>query len=181
MKDSRRKLLKSLTLGGGAITTMSQLPSTWSKPVVDSVILPAHAQTTEQEPTESEPRERGCELCLVWELSQIDGGDFNGERGWEIRSDCGGAYIDGPHSGAAFTEYGTVTECYQLEEGVQYGFGLGGGTGGNNELIMRVTLNGAEYWTSPTISGGGSGWGFCVNVLDGCELDCIGGSGCEPP
>lgn len=40
---TRRKLL--LGLGGTALGA-SQLPQTWSKPIIDSVILPVHAQTT---------------------------------------------------------------------------------------------------------------------------------------
>ena len=43
MKDSRRKLLKTLTTTGAAATV---IPAVWSKPLVESVILPAHAQTT---------------------------------------------------------------------------------------------------------------------------------------
>ena len=43
---SRRKLLKSLAAGSSAIVVSKSLPGSWSKPVVDSVILPAHAQTT---------------------------------------------------------------------------------------------------------------------------------------
>ncbi len=41
--DSRRRLLKLLGLGGAAAVIM---PERWSKPVIDSVILPAHAQGT---------------------------------------------------------------------------------------------------------------------------------------
>jgi len=37
----RRKLLSSIAAGGAAV---SLLPQKWSKPVVDSVLLPAHAQ-----------------------------------------------------------------------------------------------------------------------------------------
>ena len=43
---SRRKLLKSIAAGSGAIVAGKSLPESWSKPVVDSVILPAHAQTS---------------------------------------------------------------------------------------------------------------------------------------
>ena len=43
MKDSRRKLLKTLTATGAAATV---IPAVWSKPLVESVVLPAHAQTT---------------------------------------------------------------------------------------------------------------------------------------
>jgi hypothetical protein len=43
---SRRKLLKSIAAGSGAIVAGKSLPETWSRPVVDSVMLPAHAQTS---------------------------------------------------------------------------------------------------------------------------------------
>ncbi len=45
MKNSRRCLLKALYVGGSAVT-VAHLPATWSRPVVESVVLPAHAQTT---------------------------------------------------------------------------------------------------------------------------------------
>jgi hypothetical protein len=41
--SGRRKLLKSLAAGGGVWTTSKVLPESWQKPVVDSIILPAHA------------------------------------------------------------------------------------------------------------------------------------------
>ena len=44
--QSRRKLLKSLAAGSGAVVTAKSLPESWSRPVVDGVMLPAHAQTT---------------------------------------------------------------------------------------------------------------------------------------
>jgi len=44
--ESRRKLLKSIAAGSGAIVAGKSLPESWSRPVVDSVILPAHAQTS---------------------------------------------------------------------------------------------------------------------------------------
>ena len=42
--DSRRSLLKKLAVGGLAGAAM---PSQWSRPVIDSVVLPAHAQTSD--------------------------------------------------------------------------------------------------------------------------------------
>lgn len=42
-ESPRRKLLKTLAAGGVA---GAALPATWSKPAIDSVMLPAHAQTT---------------------------------------------------------------------------------------------------------------------------------------
>jgi len=43
---SRRKVLKSLAAGGGAIAAGKSLPEQWARPVVDSVLLPGHAQTS---------------------------------------------------------------------------------------------------------------------------------------
>ena len=42
----RRKLLKSVVAGGGAVTVAKMLPDQWARPVVDSVMLPSHAQTS---------------------------------------------------------------------------------------------------------------------------------------
>ena len=44
--EGRRRLIKKLAIGGGVATTASSMPTKWVKPVLDSVILPAHAQTT---------------------------------------------------------------------------------------------------------------------------------------
>ena len=45
--NSRRKALKAIGVGGVLAGT---IPSSWTKPVVKSVILPAHAQTSQPEP-----------------------------------------------------------------------------------------------------------------------------------
>lgn len=44
-KLNRRTTLKTLLTGGGVLT-LAALPNRWMKPVVDTVILPAHAQTS---------------------------------------------------------------------------------------------------------------------------------------
>lgn len=44
--QSRRDLLKSFALGGGVVVVARGVPDTWLKPVVESVVLPAHAQTS---------------------------------------------------------------------------------------------------------------------------------------
>lgn len=41
IKPGRRRLLKALVIGG---TAAAVLPEKWVKPVVDTVIVPAHAQ-----------------------------------------------------------------------------------------------------------------------------------------
>jgi len=45
--ESRRKLLKSIAAGSGAIVAGKSLPESWSRPIVDSVLLPAHATTSQ--------------------------------------------------------------------------------------------------------------------------------------
>lgn len=46
-RRSRRRLIQVLT-AGGVVTTAKLLPSEWARPVVESVSLPAHAQTTSE-------------------------------------------------------------------------------------------------------------------------------------
>jgi hypothetical protein len=58
--ESRRKLLKSIAAGGGAIIAGKSLPENWSRPVVDSVMLPAHALTSLEQYT-SDPSNAALE------------------------------------------------------------------------------------------------------------------------
>ena len=44
--ENRRKLLKTVAAGGGAIIAGKSLPENWTRPAVDSVMLPAHALTS---------------------------------------------------------------------------------------------------------------------------------------
>lgn len=44
--DNKRKLLKSIAVGSGVVVAGKAIPESWSKPVIDSVMLPAHAITT---------------------------------------------------------------------------------------------------------------------------------------
>jgi len=53
--ESRRKLLKSIAVGSGAIVAGKSLPDKWTAPVVDSVLLPAHAQTSPAPTTTAAP------------------------------------------------------------------------------------------------------------------------------
>ena len=55
--EGRRKLLKSIAATTGAVATGSALPKKWHKPLVDTVVLPAHALTT------------GCPSCTGPETS----------------------------------------------------------------------------------------------------------------
>lgn len=41
--ERRRKTMRRILAGGGLIAGSQALPEKWAKPVIDSVILPAHA------------------------------------------------------------------------------------------------------------------------------------------
>ncbi len=43
---SRRRLLKALAVSGSALAGVKVLPDAWVKPVVESVVVPAHAQAS---------------------------------------------------------------------------------------------------------------------------------------
>lgn len=44
----RRRLLKTLVAGGGVLAAGKSLPETWTKPMVEAIVLPSHAQTSPQ-------------------------------------------------------------------------------------------------------------------------------------
>ena len=46
----RRKLLHILAAGSGVLAALTILPDRWSQPIIEFVVLPAHAQTSNPEP-----------------------------------------------------------------------------------------------------------------------------------
>ncbi len=44
--QARRKTIKKLVIGAGALAGYSMLPEQWTKPIIEQIILPAHAQTS---------------------------------------------------------------------------------------------------------------------------------------
>ncbi len=45
--NTRRKLLKNVAVGSSAIITAKSLPEAWQKPIVNAIVLPAHAALTD--------------------------------------------------------------------------------------------------------------------------------------
>ena len=43
---NRREVVKSVTLVVGGVVTALALPAKWTKPIVESIIVPAHAATS---------------------------------------------------------------------------------------------------------------------------------------
>ncbi len=48
--ESRRKALRKILISGGVVASASFLPDKWVKPVVDSIVVPAHALTSPTAP-----------------------------------------------------------------------------------------------------------------------------------
>ena len=94
--ESRRKLLKSIAAGSGAVVAGKSLPENWVRPVVDSVVLPAHAQTSPPELTYS---------CSVVGPATIDTGIIGaaGPFGYEVTNTG-----TGPLSGGTMNIVGTA-------------------------------------------------------------------------
>jgi hypothetical protein len=75
-KFSRRKLLKSIAAGGGITVAAKSLPGKWTKPVVQSVVLPAHAATS--------PVSDVCLIRLVVNMSAEGSAEFTGFYGYSL-------------------------------------------------------------------------------------------------
>jgi len=70
--NNRRKVLKSIAAGSGAVVAGKSLPESWSKPLVKSLVLPVHAMTTTPEVTTT--ADPGCSIptdCYFMEESFV--------------------------------------------------------------------------------------------------------------
>ena len=91
--ESRRKLLKTIAAGSGAIVAGKSLPESWSRPVVDSVMLPAHAQTSPAPPPAEEPTFGGAALSVV--LNDMD----NDSMLAQLTNEFADTFISPAHAG----------------------------------------------------------------------------------
>ncbi len=48
-RKERRRTLRTILAGGVLVSGSQAVPRTWTKPMVDSIVLPVHAQTTEED------------------------------------------------------------------------------------------------------------------------------------
>lgn len=74
----RRILLRSIAVGSGTAIAYKTLPENWVKPVVNSVVLPAHAQASPETPQTTQPPTtippHSCGQCGVQLLNDGIGG-----------------------------------------------------------------------------------------------------------
>lgn len=96
---SRRLVLRSIVSSGAAATAARSLPDNWTRPVTDSVIMPAHAQVS---PTAA----LACEVQSLSIEPQVDTADADGS---------GPIYDPGapPVSGGSST---SITRLYDLDD-----------------------------------------------------------------
>ena len=129
-KKSRRNVLKGLSVGGTSIAVTS-----WHKPVVQSVILPAHAQTS-------------CLFCVTISITGASGG-AGGGGGFKIRDPNRGCEIiaEDRHDGQSGTG---DTFCVPLAAPGAYGLFLTGG--GDTDTFATVIADccGTNQFLGPT-------------------------------
>ena len=69
---SRRRLLKQIGVAGAVTGAAAMLPAKWAKPVVDKVLVPAHAQTSPT--TTPTPTTTPEGPCTVYEIGDTGPG-----------------------------------------------------------------------------------------------------------
>ena len=133
--ENRRKLLKSIAAGSGAVIAGKSLPESWSKPVVDSVMLPVHAQTSP------------CTPCLVAALY------CEGSTGTGITVDVA---IDGT---VTVTHPRMPTQTDTVDPCTESPFSVTGPSGNGTITISGTVECGVQtsMTVTETSSGGGTG------------------------
>ena len=119
--ESRRKLLKSFAAGSGAVVAGKSLPDSWHRPVVDSVILPGHAETSGVRTITCQDDPSLCDGTYAGTLNGIPrdnrlptcagfGSDGSGGNGADINVVIGGDGSVSPNLGANTTLSGNSFE-----------------------------------------------------------------------
>lgn len=165
MKSGRRTLLKALTLCGSA-ATVTKLPTTWSRPVIESIALPAHAQLTG--------------LCTIQvNFSMELEGNWTGS---------GGAFLfDSSECYLEFNSAGPFDRSFSFPElgpGTYYftaGGGFGGSSGAGALLLELVCCDRDERRTASDSGDGGDGDGMDVMITIRDDGTCDMRSGVEIP
>lgn len=70
-KTSRRRLLKTVVAGSGAFALTQKLPEKWARPVVDTIVVPAHAITTSECQLVGRLPEAGCASGCCIEITLL--------------------------------------------------------------------------------------------------------------
>lgn len=154
--DSRRKLLKSLAAGSGAVVAGKGIPESWSKPVINSVMLPAHAATTDD--TGSLPTGTVvCSSLVVTSGSRCSPGQISFYVSGAVSASDGSSlegvsltvsYINGERSGPGATTTPAPTTTPGPEVTVTFTVLVGAGNTYSSGELIAVPPGGGG-WSDP--------------------------------
>lgn len=168
-RDSRRAVLKSMVVGGGAAGAFSGLPTSWKKPMVASVMLPAHAQTTQVtgslENCESGTIGGSGPFYYVYTLTVSGTTVYNAY------------YMSGTINGGVFSASGGGTSTQLCRDGDNsiYGAtvtGSVGGTGTSSDGYRRCDGIQVSEWSGTGPVGNYDGSIFTFEVTEGTYEYC---------
>ena len=146
-KETRRNLIKGLAVGA---------PVAWAKPVVDSVVLPAHAETS-------------CQICFTITVTGTDGTGDDGGGGFEIFDPNVGCSVirEDRYDGDAGTQ---ETICVSLPAG-EYGLLMTAGSADGALASISVQCCSASETLGPT-DGDSSSYDLVIGGDSGpCSID----------
>ena len=147
--ESRRKLLKSIAAGSGAIVAGKSLPESWTRPVVDSVMLPAHAQTS---------------VCCEGVFCDLDFGLAPIDGSAQVSSDCT-IVMEGRSDGGDWSGSGTVAADGTFSFNVVFALGPTEQVSGTvSEGCLRIIgdMTGWTSFSAPVTAG--------VTSIDDCQI-----------
>ncbi len=176
--DSRRKLLKSIAAGSGAVVAGKSLPESWSKPVINSVMLPAHAETTDGSGSSSGDTTTTAPLSTSYShdlrFSTSDGRN-------EVLEDVLSVLVQDAHAccspslGAMCVDTSNApnfTATVLISDGRTSGFFTGNGTIAGGAAPLSIE-GGCDWWGTVTItvsSADQSGAAYTVTVNNGEQI-----------
>ncbi len=163
---ARRLVLKTLAAGGGVVVAGKTLPQSWYKPVVETVVLPAHAQTS------------GCEATFIRAISP--GTENNNRLRYVLIVDDSDDVLARCCCGGSDD---IVVEVSSLPAGVYQIFG---DSDGSLDHTVRITTEcGTTTVSAPTTQGDCNFLMATVTLPDGLVVQesgqTVGGDKCGGP
>jgi len=114
-QHSRRKLIKSVAVGGGVVATSASLPTTWTKPVLDQVILPSHAQTSM--PAITGTFATGAELGLKLDFQNFNNTEQFAQKEYDLLDKLINTVISPAEAGTTDGLFAAEAFCGQTDSG----------------------------------------------------------------
>ena len=150
--QARRKTLKAMLAGGGAVAASQAMPSKWGTPIVEATVLPVHAQTTQcivYDRADTNNRYHGCvEICgedasvnIVIGYANCGGGPkfrftgtlpANGDWGEISRVETGAGCSPG-------SNFLSTRDAYIFGVGPQISVRFREGDGGTDQITLNQT------------------------------------------